>query len=333
MPFVQTRLDITRKDALGTAMQYMMGWFRGARQAFLWGAVQDLPSPPKSRLGRARHRVRQEWLQRQLVLPSNDLSASTMDTYLDQLEVFQPEWLQGYPHAPDLLARHAAMRGRRVSIPNITLTAEPTTSGQRERIAESFDAHVSTWYGAREHGWIAAECREERRLHINHVGLYIEQAEDGAVLVTDLLTHAMPLIRYELGDRVQLGTAPCPCGDPRPTIERLEGRVTDVLVLPSGKLVPGVLTSMRGLQHFVPGVIENQVVQNDLHSLDVYYVPAANFEPQHQQALAEDIRATTFGELDVRCHAVEALKRAPNGKVRYCVSHVERPHGDEEIAS
>ena len=51
-------------------------------------------------------------------------------------------------------------------------------------------------------------------------GLYVEvetpagpaaPGETGAILVTDLLNHAMPLIRYRIGD-LALGGRSCPCG-------------------------------------------------------------------------------------------------------------------------
>ena len=48
------------------------------------------------------------------------------------------------------------------------------------------------------------------------------------VLVTNLANRVQPLIRYNLGDRVQLATSPCACGSPFPAI-RVEGRSGDVL--------------------------------------------------------------------------------------------------------
>ena len=49
-------------------------------------------------------------------------------------------------------------------------------------------------------------------------------------LLTNLANHVQPLIRYELGDRVRLGAAACPCGSALPVIE-VEGRNDDVLRL------------------------------------------------------------------------------------------------------
>ena len=48
------------------------------------------------------------------------------------------------------------------------------------------------------------------------------------VLVTNLANRVQPLIRYNLGDRVQLAAGPCACGSPFPAL-RVEGRSGGVL--------------------------------------------------------------------------------------------------------
>ncbi len=155
----------------------------------------------------------------------------------------------------------------------MVLTAEPTLPAQRERVGETLDAEVFTFYGARECGWIASECPEEHRLHVNTAGVHLEALDDGRLLVTDLLNPAMPLLRYEIGDRGALDLEPCPCGDERPVLARLEGREVDVFLLPSGRRVPGVLADVRGLGFESYGVLEAQFVQETLTRLDVRYVP------------------------------------------------------------
>jgi phenylacetate-coenzyme A ligase PaaK-like adenylate-forming protein len=53
------------------------------------------------------------------------------------------------------------------------------------------------------------------------------------LLVTVLFSRTIPLIRYEMTDRVRLATQPCPCGLPFRLLESIEGRTDDVLVLPA----------------------------------------------------------------------------------------------------
>ena len=58
--------------------------------------------------------------------------------------------------------------------------------------------------------------------------------ETGRVIVTPLHNYAMPLIRYEIGDYVELGE-PCDCGRGLPVINRILGREQEILVLPTGE--------------------------------------------------------------------------------------------------
>jgi phenylacetate-CoA ligase len=62
----------------------------------------------------------------------------------------------------------------------------------------------------------------------------------GPILVTDLLNHAMPLIRYRIGDLGSWETGPCKCGRGLPRLKAIAGRVTDFLVGGDGRLVSGV---------------------------------------------------------------------------------------------
>ena len=49
------------------------------------------------------------------------------------------------------------------------------------------------------------------------------------VLLTNLVNHAQPLIRYELSDAVVLAQGPDPSGRPFLRIERVDGRSDDIL--------------------------------------------------------------------------------------------------------
>jgi phenylacetate-CoA ligase len=324
VPFVQDRAAIAAKDALARVLRERMGWKRGMRAGYLWGAAQDLPSGARGRLARWRDALKHRFVNRAVYLPAGDLSDEVLDAHIAALQRFRPTWLQGYPTATDLLARRLLARGERLHVPHVLLTAEPVLPAQRERIGRALGADVLAFYGSRETGWIASECRAEKRAHVNVAGVHLEATPDGRLLVTDLLNRGMPLIRYEIGDLGRLDAAPCPCGDPRPLLARLEGRTLDVFVLPSGRRVPGVIPDVRGLQQDALGIEDARMVQNDLRSLDVEWVAGPNFRPEHLEAFREHLDHVFFHELELRFTRVEAIPAEPNGKVRRCISRV--PH-------
>src|SRR5690606_13183339 len=52
------------------------------------------------------------------------------------------------------------------------------------------------------------------------------------IVVTDLFSHAMPLIRYEIGDLGILGSRECECGCSLPVLEELHGRIVEQVFNP-----------------------------------------------------------------------------------------------------
>ena len=99
-------------------------------------------------------------------------------------------------------------------------------------------------YAATETGGIAADCHEHHRMHLFE-DLVIPEVVDAdyrpvppgqtgdRLLVTVLFSRTLPIIRYELTDRVQLAAESCGCPLPFRVVGSIEGRTDDALVLPA----------------------------------------------------------------------------------------------------
>ncbi len=320
MPFRQTRQAVAWKDAASYVLKRRMGWRLGHRCAFLWGAAQDGPPEDLDWAHRTKEAAVRRLVDRSLWLPAGELSDARLDEHAERIERFRPHVLQAYPSAADLLARRLLSTGRRLHVPITLLTAEPVLPEQRERVRQALGSDVYTFYGARECGWIAAEC-VEHRLHVNTACVLLERDDDGSLLVTDLVNRAMPLIRYEIGDRGTLDPVPCPCGDPRPVLGAVDGRLNDVFTLPSGRRVPGVVADLRAYRVGL-GVLDAQLVQPELGVLEVNWVASPQYQPGDEEVMAARLRRMFFDELEVRLNRVDRLRPSPNGKVRYCISRV-----------
>ncbi len=321
LPFVQDFPAAHRKDAAALALRRRLGWGRGLRQAALWGAAEDRPPPARGRLGPLKRAVRGLLVDRLLFLGASDLTDLRLDEYADRIRRFRPQAMQAYPSVVDLLARRLLATGRRLEVPLVLLTAEPVLPAVRARVGDALGACVKSFYGAREVGWIAAETTRCPRLHVNTATLWLEHDDEGRLLVTDLENRAMPLIRYAVGDLGRVDLDPCPCGDPRPVLGRLEGRAGDMLVLPSGARVPGVILDQRNVA-LQRGLLEVQLVQRDPRRLEVRYVPSPHFHDQTLPALCEHLNGICRGELVLDLRRVDRVERSENGKVRYVISRV-----------
>src|SRR5207248_7261417 len=144
----------------------------------------------------------------------------------------------------------------------------------------------------------ASECSEHSGLHVMSEGLYLEietpngpaaPGEMGAVLVTDLLNGAMPLIRYRIGDMAAWADGPCPCGRGLPRLGRVAGRVTDFLVGCDGRLVSGVFLATYVVAQR-PSLGQVQIHQDRPGSVVYRLKPGRDFRAA---ADAEYLRAAT----------------------------------------
>ena len=219
------------------------GWDFGERVASLWGAARDVPADSW------KTRLRNLLIGRTLVLNTALITEAGLSEFHRHLRRFQPRILIGYANSIRLFARYLKSRGP-VGFPlrAIVSTAEVLEPEDRVLVERVFGCRIFNRYGCREVSAIASECGEHDGLHTMAEGLYVEvvcgdrparPGELGAVLVTDLLNLAMPLIRYRIGDMAVPAAGVCPCGRGLPRLQSVQGRVTDFLVGTDGRLVSG----------------------------------------------------------------------------------------------
>jgi phenylacetate-coenzyme A ligase PaaK-like adenylate-forming protein len=156
-----------------------------------------------------------------------------------QLNAFQPAAVYAYPTVHVLLAEEARAGRLKISPAFMSSGGEHLSETARKLIQETFGCYLLNTYGCTEGGAIAHECRCSR-LHIHDDWIIMEPVDEnnnpapsGTMadkwLMTALASHAQPIIRYEIKDRLVFHDEGCPCGDPSPWIE-VEGRVHDVFI-------------------------------------------------------------------------------------------------------
>ena len=170
-----------------------------------------------------------------------DVTAPMAET-VAALNGFQPRLLVGYASALRPLA--AEQRAGRLAIsPQAVMSASEVLSAQAAaEIEASWGNRPFDVYAATETAGIASPC-SYRKSHVyedlvivepvDQAGMPVPSGTVGArLLVTVLFSRTLPLIRYEMSDRVGLGGRGCPCGRSFALLSAVEGRVEDVLLLP-----------------------------------------------------------------------------------------------------
>jgi putative adenylate-forming enzyme len=144
-----------------------------------------------------------------------------------------------------------------------------------------FNTKVVQIYKCTE-GAIAMPCKHGN-LHINEDILYVETLNDDGspclegetcsrLLITDLVKHTLPIIRYELNDIVTLDTQKCKCGSSFRVIKQIQGRKDDMLI---GQKADGSVEYImpdffaRGIISLSDDIIDYQVFQDAINKLRI----------------------------------------------------------------
>lgn len=108
-------------------------------------------------------------------------------------------------------------------------TSEKIYESYQQDAVEAFGKRIISEYGAAETGIIAFEC-PFGNMHINMEGVYVEEIA-GEIIVTNLILKSFPIIRYKLGDYIELENEnkTCPCGMKHPILKEVTGRIGEVI--------------------------------------------------------------------------------------------------------
>lgn len=166
------------------------------------------------------------------------------------------------------------------------LGAEPWSEKMRIRIEEWLGIKAYDIYGTSElSGPMFTECSEQNGIHIWSDIAYVEiidpktgeslpPGEQGEVTVTMLQKEALPMIRYRIGDISSIDNEVCACGRTHPRIQRITGRVDDMLIIRGINVFPSqveytLMTIPEVGQHFQivvdrKGALDDMMVRVEL---------------------------------------------------------------------
>lgn len=305
----------------------MAGAFTGARLAKLWGAPQD-----KRKIESPWGKL-QLWLLNHRYLDTFDMGPARMDLYHRQMEEFQPDLIQAYASSIHLLAKHLKRARVRPTYPRVGIisAAERLTEEMRRDIEAVFPAKVFNRYGSREVSAMAAECSEHSGLHITAASHIVETVDPvtlqpvagrpGEIVITVLNNHAMPFLRYRIGDVGVLDHRPCACGRTAPRLLDVLGRTSDNFLMPDGRIVHGEY--FTHLFYNRPEVEQFQFIQNAVDDYVLRIVPGRRYTGPFGRRLEEEIRSFIGPSARLRLEIREDIPKTASGKYRFTISRVK----------
>ncbi len=307
--------------------QHLCGFPLGTPFFMLWGSMRDINESKDSVTKRVLNTL----------LHVHPLNAFLMDDtrmhdYARQINGSSIGHLMAYVDAAYQLARFLEKSGVKMRpIESVMACAGTVTGDHRAILSRVFGARVHNKYGSRECADMACECAAGG-FHIYTSGVHLEIVDDagqpvpagitGRILVTLLQNRRFPVIRYEIGDIGGLSTKPCPCGSPLPLLERVEGRISEVITKANGAyLTPSYIVHLVGVVHNPGAVTRFQFVQTGAAEYTLSIALDAEFSDDEfgrlTVALRRDLEAVLGPGTQLGISRVTDIPPSESGKFLY----------------
>lgn len=260
-------------------------------------------------------------------------AADSTGQQMEQLEKIKPAVIYSYASSMVLLSSEIEKLGNCPFHPKLVFTTgELLNPDDRELINQAFSVRLRDIYGIVEMGDVAWECPGLNGYHFNIDSFYPEvfagdqvaqPGEAGQLVMTNLHSYAMPIIRYEVGDQV---TAPqekaCSCGCNFPKVGVLQGRADDWLYTPEKKRISPLIFVVAS----IPGVQQYRMIQRDYTHIRVEILPGPGFSDATLQQSADHVIEVMGPEMEVEVVRVDEIPQQA-GKMRRVFSEID---GSEE---
>lgn len=264
-----------------------------------------------------------------LLLSSYHIGEGSCKDYIKALESWDPRYIDSYPSAVYELAILLQNINYRptLNLKAIITSSETLFSYQRELIEAVFRCPIFDYYGCAEQSVLAFQTPFSEGAYIVP-GQYclvevldedyepVPPGESGMVVCTNLFNSAAPIIRYKIGDNAVVSEY-FPGSRFVKRLAKIEGRVDDVVVTPSGRRVGRLDPIFKGLE----GIKEAQIIQESLTHLKINLVTLGG-KPINEAHLKAMLIDRLGDEINMEVEYIESIPRTKSGKFRSVLSKI-----------
>lgn len=247
-----------------------------------------------------------------------------LNYYLNNLIKYKPKYMVGFPSTMYEIAKYGMLNNIDFpsnSIKAIFPTAETITDDIRSVLEGYFKTNVYNQYASSEGAPFIFECIN-KKLHLELQSGVFEVLDDankpaqkGRLVVTSFNTHGTPLIRYDIGDDIELSTEECDCGNNNPIVKQILGRTSDYIFSEeTGKINLGNISNcLKG----VKGIIKFQIQQDKIDGLLVLIEKDDSvFDLKNEIVFRQNLRDRIGKKMKVKLHYVSEIPVEKSGKFR-----------------
>lgn len=261
---------------------------------------------------------------KQMVYSSFHITEENIPYYIESLNKFQPQAIDGYPSSMYDIASYMLRNNISFNFKPLGIfpTAETVTQEHREVIEKAFGAKVRDQYASSEGAPFVWECECGNYHYDITTGVIENMEESNEVLVTSFTTYGTPLIRYRIGDSMifEDSSNVCDCGFNTPLVKSIEGRTINYLYTTNGNKISEVTATFNANPK---GIIKYQIIQDALTHIVVKLVTDDSFKRECIKVLQNEIKHKFGIDMKVDFEVVDDIPREKSGKYKLIVNNVK----------
>ena len=322
--FMKEALALALNDAIMYRCYNWYGIEIGDKQVRFWGV------PVTSKL-RWKEQIK-DFILNRIRISAFDISESSCLKQYERIKKFRPVYFYGYTTAIYgfcLFMKKLGIDLNSLNLKAVICTAEKMYPHHQQLFNEVFRCPIVDEYGSSENGILAFRCKKgNMHMMTDHMCIefldennqQVKAGELGRIVITDLASYAMPLIRYDIGDMGRPSDKECSCGVNLPLMEIIEGRKEDFIRTKEGKLIHAAYLCYTLKDDTVS---EFKMYQKDLHTLLVYIVKSPAFNSITEKMLDKKLRTALGEDMKITFEYLDRIPREKSGKLRYFVSEID----------
>ena len=273
----------------------------------------------------------------------NELRCSTyqfgtekMELYRQKAFEYQPEWVRCYPSSGFVFARYLKDSGKPFpEIKGMLCSSEQLYDFQKQLFTEVFgaDARVFSHYGHYEMAAIAGFCEYTDDFHVLPQYGFVElldknnrqvtqPGEVGEITATSFIMLATPFIRYKTEDLAVFKGFGCEkCGRPYQIWERIEGRLQELIITRTGRLLS---TSMLNMHDQTYDFLKQfQFHQKETGRLIFRFIPKAECSDEIIGEVKSSLQNKLGDDIELILESVENIPLTKRGKHRLLIQELD----------
>lgn len=268
-------------------------------------------------------------LMNRVRFPVFDLSEPELEKNYKKVIRRKVNYLYGYTSAVVLFARYLISKNIVLvetcpSLVGCIVTSEVRTNEDLKIMHQAFGVNIINEYGASELGIMAFENDQGELVGSDEL-IYFETVpnEEGLMelLCTSLFNEAFPIIRYKVGDLVDVYEK-----EGRTLFRNIVGRTNDLIRLPSGRVAAGLTfyyISRSILE--ASGVLREFIIrQTDPRKFEFDIVADRKLTNDEENLIRQKTELYLEPDLEIYFNYLEKINRPASGKIKHFYSEIKK---------